>query len=583
MNPITRFFQRLSFSLGAYKFQRKQSLQLFPQYLANNAKWVMTGNENYISEGFLLNAVVYGAIMYKVRAAQAATFGAFTGSLQQKEPLPADHPLSRLLDRPNPWQSFIELDAESRVFFNIFGNTYIYFKRGRDGYPTEFFNLPPYRIQHVYDRKELKGYLYIQPGGTIRNAQPIDKRDMMHVRLPNPADPFVGQGKGASPLMPAGRSVDVDNVLTSYLKQYVDYGAMPPGLFTLTEEVGEEEAAGYRERIMDVLGGAHRWTEPLILGGGAKYQALGSKLNELASNILDARNENRTAMVLGVPLPLIQTNPQIVQSTYSNLKEYERFFWHNTMIPELRYFGTEYRFFLRGEDGSFPAYDVSTVPILRDAQDEHAKHILEGGKSGFFTRAEVKEAFGEPWDPIGDAVYLMPFNVQIIPALPAQAGDDTGGAESVEDEQQRDEEAPETEQEEEQETDGEKSVKRTNYTDEQRASFYKQFDTTAQLFEEPAERAAELAFRQDERNILAILNKAKSDAYSEAKSVSWSTEWSDIEQYLEGEGIENWQEKFDPVFDAVTAATAERLSTTFGIDFDLPNVCLLYTSPSPRD
>ena len=558
-NPISRFLQRAAFLAGAYKYQQKKNLLLFPKYIAQNALWLLSENENYISEGFALNAIIYSAIMYKSRAAQSAQLRAYTGSRAQPEPLPDSHPLSMLLDRPNPWQSFIELDMEARVYFSIFGNAYVYFRRGRDGYPVEFFNLPPYRVRHIYDRGALKGYVYIQPGGTVRNGQPIDKRDLMHVKLPNPGDPFNGQGKGLSPLAPGGQSADVDNALTAYLKQFVDYGAMPPGILTMADAIGENEAAAARERFMEIYGGAHRWTDIAVLGGGAEYQAIGSKLNELASNILDARNENRMAMVLGVPLPLIDTNPQIVQSTYSNLETYEAFFWHNTMIPELMMFGAEYRYFLRGPDGCFPAYDISAVPILRKAQDEHATKIMDGAKSGFFTRAQVKAAFGEPFDPELDNVYLLPFNVQIVPALSATAATDSGGAAAMDEDERAEESAPGKQY-------------KSAYTAEQRAAFYKQFDTTAQAFEDATENAARAALRTDERNIRAILNAAKSTAYTERKNVSWATEWNDTEDYLNGAGKAQWQEKFDPVFTAITEATGERLESTFGISFDVVNV-----------
>lgn len=571
-NPITRLFQRAAFVIGGYKYQVKKSLQLFPKYLAENANWIITGNESYISEGFLLNAIIYGAIMYKVRAAQAALMTAFTGSLQQKEPLPAAHPLARLLERPNHWQSFIELDSESRVFFNLFGNAYIYFKRRRGTeYPESFFNLPPYRVRHIYGDDGIKGYAYIPPGATIHDAQPIDPRDMMHVRNPNPADQFLGQGKGAPALAAGGRSADVDNVLTSYLKQFVDYGAMPPGILSVAEEVSEEDAAAYRDRFMDIYGGAHRWTDVAVLGGSAEYQAIGSKLNELASNILDARNENRIVMVFGVPLPLIQTNPQIVQSTFSNLQTYEEFFWNNTMIPELRLFGTEYRYFLRGEDGSFPAYDVSTVPILRKIQDEHGKIILDGAKSGFFTRAQVKASLGEPFDPLTDNVYMLPFNVQMVAASPRQREDDTGGAEAIADDEQREEETPR--QEEQQQEPNEKAERKASHLNsEQRELFWKAFVRTAEVFEPKTEDAASAAFREDEREILAIVNKAKSAAYSEAKSVNWTAEFTSVSDYLSGDSKGKWRAKFDPVFTAITVAQGERLESTFGIAFDVRSV-----------
>lgn len=556
--------QRISAVFGAYKYQTKKSIALFPQYLANNAEWILTGNENFIRDGFYINAIIYAAIMYKVRAAQAAPLMAYAGTPEQREALPPDHPLSRLLTRPNKFQSFLELDAEARVYLNLFGNAYIYFqRRTRKAYPDAFYTLPPYRVQHVYNGSELVGYKYLMYDQAQRDGFPILLEDMMHVRLPNPGDPFVGMGKGLSPLFPAGHSGDSDNALTAYIKQFIDFGAMPPGILSFDTSMTDKDVAQARRRWQEIYGGSFNWTDVAVLDQGGKYEKIGSALNELASNILDARNENRIAMCFGVPLPLIETNPQIVQSTYSNLETYEMFFWNNTMIPELRWFEAEWVYYLRGEDDSFPAYNISGVPILVKARDEHAKLILDGAKGGFFTRADVKAAFGEQFDPLLDNVYLMPFSVQVIAALPKTEAASTGEAAAAtsDTEEEREDSAAEMDN---------KSAQL--YPQEKREIFWKQFIRTAARYHSPASQAARDALNNDERNILALLHGTQKAAYRKAKSINYDQLGLDFGAYLDGDSKTYWINRFRPVFNAVTTAQAERLSTTFGMDFSLVSV-----------
>jgi len=58
---------------------------------------------NYIAEGFELNALIYSAIMYKHKAVSKAPLRAYHGTPEEPEPLPPEAPLARLCQRPNPW------------------------------------------------------------------------------------------------------------------------------------------------------------------------------------------------------------------------------------------------------------------------------------------------------------------------------------------------------------------------------------------------------------------------------------------------------------------------------------------------
>lgn len=562
MSILTKLRNRMARTLATAPMrQTKKVLTMWPAYLADNTQWRITDWTNYIEEGYNVNAIIYAAITYKARASQAAALRAYGGTVEQSEPLPSDHPLSRLLDRPNPFQSMVELRAEAQVFFNLFGNAYVYFKRKRgNDYPESFRNLRPDFVHHLYDKRELKGYLYVPRGQTYRDGTPLLPQDVMHVRLPNPGDPYAGMGKGLSPFSPMAQSGDVDNALTSYLKQFIDYGAMPPGLLSYDWELTDDDLAAARERWMEIYGGSHNWTEVAVLDKSGSYERVGATLDELASEKLDARNENRIAMVFGVPLPLIETNPQIVQSTYSNLDTYERFFWENTLLPELRWFEIEWRYFLRGEDGSFPAYDYSAVGVLQRQGMERAKLILDAAKAGHTTRADVRAALGLDFDPALDNVYVIPLTLQSIPAAPAPRQDDVGGAEAVQDEEQR---------EDEPETDGAKRINALGLSREAKTQFYKAFERTAMAYQGPATVAARKAFEQDKRAILAIVNDAKSAAYSEAKAVSWMETFFDVGRYISTTSKENWRSIFAPIFQAIVTAQGERLEATFGLAFDV--------------
>ena len=428
------------------KAKKKPKMVLWPTWREGEVQWSMTDLSSYIDEGFDLNAIIYSAIMYKVRAASSAPLRAYTGDRDNKEPAPPDHPLTRLLDRPNPYQSFLELDGELRTYFNLFGNSYILFKRGDDGYPVQMRALRPDRIHHLYRSGELIGFAFVKEGDTIREGIPLLAEDVMHVRLPNPGDPYMGLGKGLSPISPLARSGDVDNSATAYLKMFFDYGAMPPGLLSFDVPMSPEDVADARGRWMEIYGGYGNWQDIAVMDQGGKYQRLGLTFDELDMSSLDGRNEGRMAMCFGVPLTLIESRPELVQSTYSNKEQDRTMFWEDTMLPELELFAVEWLYYLHGDGDAFPAYDYSKVPALQKAKSDRVTRLMAAAQVGLATRADYREAEGLPVTEYDD-VYIMPINLILTPtdgiieSAPSQPVDEEDRANAEDEEDQRDDEA----------------------------------------------------------------------------------------------------------------------------------------------
>ena len=140
--------------------------------------------------------------------------------------------------------------------------------------------------------------------------------DTMHVRLPNPGDPYTGMGKGLSPMMPLARSGDVDNVLTAFLKLQMDAGAMPRYLLSVDAPLNQQIIDEATEAWLDRYGGSDNWIKPLIQGHGATAQRLSATFSELDMARIDARNESRMMMPFGVPRTLIESRPALAQATY---------------------------------------------------------------------------------------------------------------------------------------------------------------------------------------------------------------------------------------------------------------------------
>ncbi len=311
--------------------------------------------------------MIYASVMYKARASGIPPMRAYEGENEQAEALYSSHPLSLLVSRPHPSMSWRELQMLATIYLNVTGNHFAYVDRPAIGEPpTAIWPLRPDRVFIIPGQGGIKGYAYVPEQKSILHGFPILPQDMIHVKFPNPSDPYEGMGYGLSPIAPMARSGDVDNMITSYLKLFFQNGAMPPGYITYKAEMEGDDMAKAKARWMEVYGGYENWTEVAVLDNSGEYKQAGLTFDEMGFDSLDERNEARMTGPFGVPPALIYSRLGLENATYSNIEELRRVFWEDTMLHEIRLFQEEYQYFLNiPEQDVFVAYDLSTIPALK--------------------------------------------------------------------------------------------------------------------------------------------------------------------------------------------------------------------------
>lgn len=380
-NERPNFIQRFKAALSVFRrgfppggggdLQQKGTPFVWTSWQENTPQWQTTAFDAFVEEGFNRNSIIYAAIMYKARSKMAAPLRAYTGDPQRPEPLPPDDPLTKLVSRPNPAQSWPEFGALMEIYYNL-GNSFVLLVRPRGGgLPESMFSLRPDRIRIIPEGQGIKGYLYVPDGRAVRDGVPILPEDMIHVKLPNPNDPLEGMGWGMPPLAIA-QSTDVDNEITRFLKLFFQNGAMPLGLLKFDVPLDDKILTEIKRRWMDIYGGVDNWTDVGVLDRGGDYQRVGSNFDEMGFSTLDERNESRILMPLGVHPALLGTRISMLHSPLSdsNFTSVRKAYWEDTAVPELTLFEKEFQYFLRSEEGGFVAYDYSKVPaLLQDKAD----------------------------------------------------------------------------------------------------------------------------------------------------------------------------------------------------------------------
>jgi HK97 family phage portal protein len=533
-------------------------------------QWHIIDYASYAQEGFRENAIIYAAIAYKARASRAAPLRAYGGTMEEPELLDASHPLQQLVARPNTYQSWSEFQELNEVYLNISGNSYVLVERKRgEDVPQALYPLRPDRVRIIPDRdgRTLRGFLYVPEGEVAQNGVPLLPEDVMHVKYPDPLDPFEGMGYGLSPIASAARSADVDNELTKFLKKFCESGAMPAGILKFNVPLSEEDIARIRRKWQEIYGGVENWTDVGVLDEMGEYQRLGLTFDEMGFRDIDDRNESRILMALGVPPILIGSRFGLDRATYSNYEEARKAFWQDTMVPEIGAFEAEYQYYLRGSDGEFVKFDRSKVPALTPTPEQQMTAAREAFVAGAITRNEYRAAIGQ--DPIdGGDVYVLPFSSAEIPAgggQPAPRSTERGAPEA-EDDADREEASREPH-----------TIKRIrgwreSLTPESKLAHWKQNSDTAEAWEPRFADAAERALERDMREILAIVGQAKRKAVEDKQTPNWSLALLNVAQYLRGDSRDNWREEFTPVMGGLMTQRGEELAQEFGISFDVRNL-----------
>jgi HK97 family phage portal protein len=447
-----------SLAIARRPSQSKIAPFLWPQYVDGQPQWQITDYDSYVNEGFNLNSLIYSAIMYKARAQIASPLRAYTGDVDDPEPLPPEDPLTRLVNRPNIHQSMVEFRQQQIVYINLSGDNFCFFDRPSPGAPPEsLYNLRPDRVLIVPGKVDgqatIKAYVYVPEGRSIftransatrremiesDRAVLIHPADMMHTKYPNPGDRLEGMGYGLSPISALARSGDVDNSITHFLQLFFQNGVMLPGVLSSDQPLDDPTIARIKENWKEMYGGYYRWAEEIgVLERGSTYQRIGLAFDEMGFGEQDERNETRILSPFGVPPILVGSRVGLESSTYSNYKQARQAFWEDTMVPENTLFEVDYQFHLN--DGArFVAFDYAQVPAFQEVRQANQDRMLDGFKAGGVRRGEYRRAMGLPTlGPEDDDVFVLS-NQQGTAAgiLPAGAPADTteqGGAQVDED------------------------------------------------------------------------------------------------------------------------------------------------------
>ena len=154
------------------------------------------------------------------------------------------HPILDLWRAVNPFYTQHEFIETSMQHFELTGEIWWLIVRNRGGRPVELWPIRPDRMRPDPSATEfVAGYIY-----TVGTVQiPLERKDVIFIRRPNPLDPYRGIGTVQSMMVDIGS----EQMAAQWTRNFFSNGAMPSGILQFDEGMSDADF----ERLVS------RWSE----------------------------------------------------------------------------------------------------------------------------------------------------------------------------------------------------------------------------------------------------------------------------------------------------------------------------------
>ena len=304
--------------------------------------------------------------------------------------VPAGHddPLQALLDRPNPVWSPGELWRATETNLLLWGSAFWGIERdpARPGRVAEIWPLRPDRVRVLPDQQRyIKGFVY-EHGGERMAYLP---EEVVWFRHFNPVEEF----GGLSAVAPVRLAIDMGAEALRFNRNFFANSAVPGDLAVTTQETPtDEEVSEFYERWESRFKGAGRAHLPLLLSRGMDVKRLGQTHRDMEFLAGLRWTVDEVSRVFGVPKAFLA---QLEDATLANVDAQERFFWRNTVVPELRLLEDAVNRSLAPLFNEFPGqrrvqFDLSAVEALRESENDRVDRLVKLVQAGVVSAEEAR-------------------------------------------------------------------------------------------------------------------------------------------------------------------------------------------------
>jgi HK97 family phage portal protein len=238
-----------------------------------------------------------------------------------KEKLP-NHPVSKLLQAPNSWQTKVDFWQDATSWYLRYGNFFAYKSRGSTGPIRELLPIAPHRM--TVEQNDEWQVTYKADG-----VREIPQSKMLHARGPA-RNGFLGD----SPVNDIKTAIALDIAAEKFGQSFFENGAMPLIIFGLQQGSSgfktDEEKEKFKADFQEKFGGKNKFKGMVLPKGFDKPFSL--PIENDKAQFLETRKYQRTVIAgaFGVPPHLVG---DLERATFNNVEQQDSDFTLNVIMP----------------------------------------------------------------------------------------------------------------------------------------------------------------------------------------------------------------------------------------------------------
>lgn len=367
-----------------------------PQYTDNNYYSIA-------KEGYSENNVIFACLREIVQGCTQVEWKVYQTKSDGKDEEVINHPILKLLNKPNPLQSKEEFIERVMLFYYIGGDAPLHkipLSRGTVG---ALYTYRPDKTTFTLTGDIDMPYDNIQyMSGGVANIKP---KEFTLFKTVNPLDELDGLGRGLSPLSAALKNGDLFNSFIDWNVSLLQNGASPSGAWVTQESLDKNVYEIAEKRIQNKYSGTMNAGKTMLLDGGASWVKMGENPKDMDW----VRGKESTIKDI---CSALRVDPIVIGynefSSYNNKKEAEKGLYNKVIIPLMNSLaGTLTRFLLPHEENIYITTDFSHIPVLQEDEEKRFERI-NNAKS--LTLNEKRQELGkdeiEGGDIIGDVILI---------------------------------------------------------------------------------------------------------------------------------------------------------------------------------
>lgn len=381
------------------------------QLFTNEWEYSIADLKSYAKEGYAQNPTIYACI-----SLIADAFGAIPLKVKVGDEIKPDHPLQKILDRPNPDEGGVEFRTAAASWLLLTGNCFTE-KLKVTADKMELWNWQPYDICIGYSKGSRLPVRYgFAKGSGNSKFWDVDsitgESDMLHWRRFNPSPER--SGMGLAPLSAGAASADQMNAASKWRYNTFKNNAAPSGVLSTEQQIDATKRKALQEDLQKKQQGEVNARGIMLLGGGLKWQQVAMSPQDMDWLQGTKLLAQEIASVYRVPTQLLGIEGS---QTYANYAEAKVAFYTQAVLPLMDLYVSEINRFLgRDFEGARVCYNPDDIEALEPLRAERRAELL---RTDVLTINEKRELLGyeRREEEEADKLFVQPNDIPLDDAF----------------------------------------------------------------------------------------------------------------------------------------------------------------------